>query len=222
MNHDDLRDLLLRIDSYVEELFVPPDPALEGALRRSRRAGLPEIHVSPNEGKLLRLLTGIAGARRILEVGTLGGYSTIHLARALPEDGFLVSLELDESYAELARENLAEAGLEDRVEVRVGDARELLADMVENAEGPFDLTFIDADKESYPEYLEWALRLSQPGSLILADNTIRGGRVINPEDQSARATREFNESLARDPRLSALILPLLRERVDGLAIARVL
>ena len=222
MNHDDLRDLLLRIDSYVEELFVPPDPALEGALRRSRRAGLPEIHVSPNEGKLLQLLTGIAGARRILEVGTLGGYSTIHLARALPEDGFLVSLELDESYAELARENLAEAGLEDRVEVRVGDARELLANMVENAEGPFDLTFIDADKESYPEYLEWALRLSQPGSLILADNTIRGGSVINPKDDSARATREFNERLARAPRLSALILPLLRERVDGLAIARVL
>ena len=222
MNHDDLRNLLLQIDSYVEELFAPPDPALEGALRRSRRAGLPEIHVSPNEGKLLQLLTGIAGARRILEVGTLGGYSTIHLARALPEDGFLVSLELDESYAELARQNLAEAGLEDRVEVWVGDARELLADMVENAEGPFDLTFIDADKESYPEYLEWALRLSQPGSLILADNTIRGGSVINPEDESARATREFNESLARDPRLSALILPLLRERVDGLAIARVL
>ena len=222
MNHDDLRDLLLRIDSYVEELFAPPDPALEGALRRSRRAGLPEIHVSPNEGKLLQLLTGIAGARRILEVGTLGGYSTIHLARALPEDGFLVSLELDESYAELARENLAEAGLEDRVEVRVGDARELLADMVENAEGPFDLTFIDADKESYPEYLEWDLRLSRPGSLILADNTIRGGSVINPKDDSARATREFNERLARAPRLSALILPLLRERVDGLAIARVL
>ena len=222
MNHDDLRNLLLQIDSYVEELFAPPDPALEGALRRSRRAGLPEIHVSPNEGKLLRLLTGIAGARRILEVGTLGGYSTIHLARALPEDGFLVSLELDESYAELARQNLAEAGLEDKVEVRVGDARELLADMVENAEGPFDLTFIDADKESYPEYLEWALRLSQPGSLILADNTIRGGSVINPKDDSARATREFNERLARAPRLSALILPLLRERVDGLAIARVL
>ena len=222
MNHDDLRDLLLRIDSYVEELFAPPDPALEGALRRSRRAGLPEIQVSPNEGKLLQLLAEIAGARRILEVGALGGYSTIHLARALPEDGFLVSLELDESYAELARQNLAEAGLEDRVEVWVGDARELLADMVENAEGPFDLTFIDADKESYPEYLEWALRLSQPGSLILADNTIRGGSVIYPEDESARATREFNESLAWDPRLSALILPLLRERVDGLAIARVL
>ncbi len=222
MNRDNLGDLLLQIDSYVEGLFAPPDLALEGALRRSREAGLPEIHVSPNEGKLLRLLAEIGGAKRILEVGTLGGYSTIHLARALPEDGSLISLELDERYAEVARKSIAEAGLDDRVEVRVGDARELLADMAENGAGPFDLTFIDADKGSYPEYLEWALRLSRPGSLILADNTIRGGSVIYPEDESARATREFNEALAKNPRLSALILPLIRERVDGLAIARVL
>jgi caffeoyl-CoA O-methyltransferase len=222
MNRDDPKELLLRIDSYVEGLFAPPDPALERALHQSRRAGLPEIHVSPNEGRLLRLLAEIAGAKRILEVGTLGGYSAIHLARALPEDGSLVSIELDERYAEVARENVAEAGLGDKVEVRVGDARKLLADMAEDARGPFDLTFIDADKGSYPEYLEWALRLSRPGSLILADNVIRGGSVIDPEDGSARATREFNERLARDPRLSALILPLIRERVDGLAIARVL
>jgi predicted O-methyltransferase YrrM len=183
---------------------------------------LPEIHVSPNEGRLLRLLTETAGARRILEVGTLGGYSTIYLARALPEDGLLISLELDERHAEVARENIAEAGLEGRVEVRVGDARKLLAGMVQDGVEPFDLTFIDADKESYPEYLEWALRLSHPGSLILADNTIRGGSVLDPRDESARATRKFNENLARDPRLSAHILPLIRERVDGLAIARVL
>ena len=222
MDHNDLEDLLLRIDSYVEGLFGPPDPALEGALRRSREAGLPEIHVSANEGKLLQLLAEIAGAKRILEIGTLGGYSTIHLARALPKDGLLISLELDERYAGVARESLTEAGVEDRVEVRVGDARELLAGMVESGAGPFDLTFIDADKVSYPEYLEWALRLSRPGSLILADNTIRGGSVIDTEDESARATREFNETLAKDPRLSAIILPLIRERVDGLAIGRVL
>jgi caffeoyl-CoA O-methyltransferase len=221
LDHDDLEDLLLRIDSYVEGLFAPPEPALEGALRRSREAGLPEIHVSPNEGKLLQLLAEIAGAKRILEVGTLGGYSTIHLARALPEEGLLISLELDEGYAEVARESLAKAGVEDRVEVRVGDARELLAGMVESGAAPFDLTFIDADKVSYPEYLEWALQLSRPGSLILADNTIRGGSVIDAEDESARATRNLNETLAKDPRLSAIILPLIREGIDGLAIARV-
>ncbi len=219
---NDATDLLLRIDTYIEELFAPPDPALEGALRRSRAVGLPEIHISPTEGKLLRLLAEIAGVRRILEIGTLGGYSTIHLAGALPEDGLLVSLEVDERNAGVARENIAEAGLESVVEVRVGDARELLAWMFEDGEGPFDLTFIDADKGGYPEYLEWALRLSRPGSLILGDNAIMGGSVIEPEEGSAQAIRQFNERLAQDPRLSAIVLPLIRGRVDGLAIARVL
>jgi caffeoyl-CoA O-methyltransferase len=218
---DDVRDLLLRIDSYVEGLFAPPDPALERALRHSHEAWLPEIQVSPTEGVLLRLLAEIAGVQRILEVGTLGGYSTIYLARALPEHGQLISLEVDEHYAGVARENIAEAGLEGVVEVRVGDARKLLARMVEEDEGPFDLTFIDADKGGYPEYLEWVLRLSRPGSLILGDNAIMGGSVMEPEEESARAIREFNERLAQDPRLSATILPLMRERVDGLAIARV-
>ena len=215
-------DLLLRIDTYIEELFAPPDPALEGALRRSRAVGLPEIQISPTEGKLLRLLAEIAGVRRILEIGTLGGYSTIHLAGALPEDGLLVSLEVDERNAGVARENIAEAGLESVVEVRVGDARELLAWMFEDGEGPFDLTFIDADKGGYPKYLEWALRLSRPGSLILGDNAIMGGSVIEPVEGSAQAIRQFNERLAQDPRLSAIVLPLIRGRVDGLAIARVL
>lgn len=219
---NDATDLLLRIDAYIEELFAPPDPALEGALRRSRAVGLPEIQISPTEGKLLRLLAEIAGARRILEIGTLGGYSTIHLAGALPEEGLLVSLEVDERNAGVARENIAEAGLESVVEVRVGDARELLAWMFEEGEGPFDLTFIDADKGGYPEYLEWALRLSRPGSLILGDNAIMGGSVIEPEEGSAQAIRQFNERLAQDPRLSAIVLPLIRGRVDGLAIARVL
>ena len=219
---NDATDLLLRIDTYIEELFAPPDPALEGALRRSRAVGLPEIQISPTEGKLLRLLAEIAGVRRILEIGTLGGYSTIHLAGALPEEGLLVSLEVDERNAGVARENIAEAGLESVVEVRVGDARELLAWIFEDGEGPFDLTFIDADKGGYPEYLEWALRLSRPGSLILGDNAIMGGSVIEPEEGSAQAIRQFNERLAQDPRLSAIVLPLIRGRVDGLAIARVL
>lgn len=218
---EDTRDLLRRVDGYVEGLFAPPDPALENALRRSREAGLPEINVSATEGKLLRMLAEMVGAKRILEIGTLGGYSAIHLARALPENGALISLELDERHADVARENVAEARLAKQIDVRVGDARELLAGMAENGEGPFDLVFIDADKGGYPEYLGWALRLSRPGSLILGDNAIRGGSVLDPGDESSRAIREFNEKLARDPRLTSLVLPLIRERIDGLAIARV-
>jgi caffeoyl-CoA O-methyltransferase len=213
--------LLARIDDYTEERFAPQDEALEAAVRESRRAGLPEIQVSPNEARLLQLLAEMVGARRILEVGTLGGYSAIHFGRALPQGGELISLEIDERHAEVARENVERAGLSERVEIRVGDARELLAQIAENDEGPFDVVFIDADKEGYPEYLEWALRLTRPGSLILGDNTIRGGSVLDPEDASARATGEFNERIARDPRLSAILLPILRERVDGLTIALV-
>ena len=213
--------LLARIDDYVEGRFAPQDEALEAAVRESRRAGLPEIQVSPNEAKLLQLLAEMVGARRILEVGTLGGYSAIHFGRALPEGGELVSLEIDERHAKVARENVDRAGLADKVEIRVGDARGLLARIAENGEGPFDVVFIDADKEGYPEYLEWALRLTRPGSLIFGDNTIRGGSVLNPEDGSARATGEFNERIARDPRLSAILLPILRERIDGLTIALV-
>ena len=213
--------LLARIDDYIQNLFAPQDEALEAAVRESQRAGLPEIHVSPNEGKLLQLLAEIIGARRILEIGTLGGFSAINLARGIAEDGRLISLEIDEHHAGVARQNVERAGLAERVEIRVGDARELLTKIAESDEGPFDLVFIDADKEGYPEYLEWALRLSRPGSLILGDNTIWGGAIIDPRDDSTRAIREFNEKIAKDPRLSAIVLPLLRERVDGLAIARV-
>jgi len=191
-------------------------------LRESRRAGLPDINVSPNEGRLLQLFAELVGARRILEIGTLGGYSTIHFARVLPDGGTLISLELEERHAEVARANVERAGLADRVEVQVGDARELLAALAENDAGPFDLVFIDADKEGYPEYLEWTMRLSRPGSLVLADNTVRGGSVLDPQDGSARATREFNERVAGDPRLSGIVLPLIRERIDGITIARVI
>ena len=213
--------LLAEIDRYIEERFAPQDAALEAAVRESRQAGLPEIQVSPNEGKLLQLFAEMVGARRILEIGTLGGYSAIHFGRALPEDGELISLEIDERHAEVARQNVERAGLENKVEIRVGDARELLAEIAANGEGPFDLVFIDADKTGYPEYLEWSMRLTRPGSLILGDNTVRGGSVLDPEDGSARATNEFNEKIAGDPRLSAILLPILRERIDGLTIARV-
>jgi predicted O-methyltransferase YrrM len=213
--------LLAEIDRYIEERFAPQDEALEAAVRESRQAGLPEIRVSPNEAKLLQLLAELVGARSVLEIGTLGGYSAIHFARALPEDGRLVSLEIDERHAEVARENVERAGLSGKVEIRVGDARELLAGIAEGGEGPFDIVFIDADKTGYPEYLEWSLRITRPGSLILGDNTVRGGSILDPRDDSARATNEFNERIAGDPRLSAILLPILRERIDGLTIARV-
>ena len=222
MNTDDTRELLREIDAYVENLFSPSDGALEAALRDSRRAGLPEINVSSNEGRLLQLLTEIAGSRRILEIGTLGGYSAIHFARALPDDGTLISLEIDEHHAGVDRNNVERAGLSEKVEIRVGDAHELLAALIEDDEGPFDVIFIDADKESYPEYLDASLRLVRSGSLILGDNTIRGGAVLHPKDATARATREFNERIATDPRLFSIALPLIRERIDGLTIARVL
>jgi predicted O-methyltransferase YrrM len=222
MDGDDTRKLLRAIDDYVAGLFAPPDEALEASLRESERAGLPSINVSATEGKLLQMLVEISGTRRVLEIGTLGGYSAIHFARALPDNGALISLELDENHAEVARKNVERAGLSDKVEIRVGDARRSLNELVESGEGPFDIIFIDADKEGYPEYLDWSLRLSRPGTLILGDNAIREGSVIDPDDPSSRAMREFNESLARNSRLSALVLPLIRDRIDGLAIARVI
>ena len=221
MDGNDTRRLLRDIDDYVAGLFVLPDEALEEALREAEREGLPAINVSATEGKLLQMLVGISGARRVLEIGTLGGYSAIHFARALPEKGALISLELDEHHAEVARRNVERAGLSAKVKIRIGDARQGLQSLVEDGEGPFDLIFIDADKEGYPEYLDWSLRLSHPGTVILGDNAIREGSVIDPDDSSSRAMREFNQKLAEDPRLSAIVLPLIRERIDGLAIARV-
>jgi len=143
-------------------------------------------------------------------------------SRALPEDGALISLEIDEHHAGVASYNIKRAGLAKKVEIRVGDAHQLLASIIEYEEGPFDLIFIDADKESYPQYLDASLRLVRAGSLILGDNTIRGGTVLDPKDSTSRATREFNERIARDPRLLSIALPLIRERIDGLTIARVL
>lgn len=222
MSPEDTKRLLRDIDAYIEGLFEPSDGVLEAALADSREAGLPDINVSPNQGRLMRLLAETAGAGRILEIGTLGGYSGIHLARALPEDGTLLSLELDEHHADVARKNFERAGLAGIVEVRVGDARDLLNDLVEGGEAPFDLVFIDADKESYPAYLDASLRLVRPGSLILGDNTIRGGDVLEPREEIARGAREFNRKVAENSNLSGIVLPLIRERIDGLTIARVL
>ena len=210
--------MLKEIDRYIEQLCVPPNAAFEQALRDATAAGLPEINVSPNEGKLLYLLAKIAGARRILEIGTLGGYSTMWLASALPAGGKLVTLELEEKHAAVARKNLERAGLLSNVEIQVGDARQLLARL--NSE--FDLVFIDADKQSYPAYLDFALKLTHPGSLILADNVIRDGRVTDATDADPiiRAVRQFNQQLTSHPDLEAILLPIMRNKLDGLAIAR--
>ena len=219
---EDAWALLREVDDYIETLFAPEDEALRAALKDSQRAGLPPINVSATQGRLLGLLAQISGAKSVLEIGTLGGYSSIHLARALPDGGSLISLELEERHAEVARNNVERAGVADKIEVRVGDAKGSLDRMVEGGEGPFDLIFIDADKEGYPEYLEYSLKLSRPGTVILADNLIRGGDVLDPHNDQARAIHRFNEMLAREERLTATILPIMRERLDGFAIARVL
>jgi predicted O-methyltransferase YrrM len=192
-------------------------------LKNAERAGLPSINVSPNEGKLLYRLTKISGARRILEIGTLGGYSTTWLARALPTGGKLISLEVDPKSVGVARSNLRLAGLESQVEVRVGNAAETKRQMADAAKGPFDLVFIDADKPRYIEYLKLALELTLPGSLILADNVIRNGRVLelSPTDANARGAKAFNDAMAAHPRLESAILPIYRDKLDGLSISRV-
>jgi caffeoyl-CoA O-methyltransferase len=213
--------LLSAIDDYVGRLYAPPDWALSNAIESAHRAGLPAINVSPSEGKLLNLLVGLAGARRVLEIGTLGGYSAIWMARALPPGGRLVSLEIDPRHAEVARNAVEAAGLAEKVEIRVGRALEVMEAMV-LAEAPFDLVFIDADKDAYPAYLDASLLLLRPGGLILADNTIRGGDVLAPRDEAARAVAHFNERVAADPRLSGVIVPIMRERIDGLAVIRYL
>lgn len=211
------------VDRYLVETLVPPDPALEAALADSAAAGLPAISVTPNQGKLLQLLALSRGARRILEVGTLGGYSTIWMARALPADGRLVTLELDPGYADVARANLERAGVADRVEVRVGRAVDLLPALVD--EEPFDLVFIDADKPSNPDYFRWAMRLTRPGSLVVVDNVVRDGAVAEgaSTDPGVLGTRAVLAAMAAEPRVSATALQTVGSKgYDGFALALVL
>lgn len=193
------------VDRYISNLLVPDDPVLESALRESAAAGLPEIHVSRNQGKMLQILAQSHGARSILEIGTLGGYSTIWLARALPAGGRLVTLEYESKHAEVATRNIANAGFAGAVEVRVGRAQDTLPQLAAEARGPFDFIFIDADKQGYPEYFKWALKLSRPGSLIVADNVVRNGGVIDgaSPDPSIQGVRRMGELVAREPRVSA-------------------
>jgi predicted O-methyltransferase YrrM len=209
------------VDEYIADLFHPDDSALDEALDRSRAAGLPDIQVSAAHGQLLYLLARAVGARRILEVGTLGGYSTICLARGLQPGGSLVTLELEAAHAEVARENLRRAGLAERVEVRVGPALDEMERMVSEGVDAFDLIFIDADKGGYPHYLERALLLSREGTLLIADNVIRRGEVLDAtsEDETVRGIRLFNERLAADARISATAIQTVGSKgYDGFAI----
>jgi predicted O-methyltransferase YrrM len=216
------QQLWTSVDDYITQLFVQSDPIMQETLAASETAGLPSISVAPNEGKLLMLLAQLCGARNILEIGTLGGYSTIWLARGMVSEGSLITLEANPKHAEVARLNIARAGFTDRVEVRVGPARDTLPQLATEGRSPFDLIFIDADKESYPEYLAWALKLARPGALIIADNVIRDGKILDPADTDPRVqgARRFNQLLADEPRVKATVIQTVGGKGhDGMAIA---
>ncbi|MEU5632824.1 O-methyltransferase [Streptomyces rishiriensis] len=213
------------VDAYFTDRLAPDDEITAAALRESDAAGLPPISVTANQGKLLQLLAEIQGARSILEIGTLGGYSTIWLARALPADGRLVSLEYDPLHAEVATRNIARAGLDKLVEVRVGAALESLPLLADENPPPFDLVFIDADKANNASYVEWALRLTSAGSLIVLDNVVRGGRVVDADNdaQDVLGTRAAIELIGTHPRLSGTAIQTVGTKgYDGFALARVL
>jgi predicted O-methyltransferase YrrM len=226
MNHD----LWTAVDGYIAEHLLPPDPVLDAVLAASDAAGLPPIAITPNQGKLLELLARIHRARSILELGTLGGYSTIWLARALPEGGRLITLEREPHYAEVARSNISSAGLADMVQLRVGPALETLPELRDEGVGPFDMIFIDADKQNYPGYLEWSLELSRVGTLIVGDNVVRAGAILEPNatDPSfkdggiAAGVRRFYELLAAEPRVSATAIQTVGAKGhDGFVLALV-
>lgn len=194
------------IDAFFADHLIAADPDLSAALAANAAAGLPAHDVAPNQGKLLHIFVRMIGARRILEIGTLGGYSTIWLARALPEGGTVVTLEADPLHARIARDNIARAGLADRVDLRVGPALAALPSLA--GEAPFDLVFIDADKAGNPDYLTWALSLARPGTVIIADNVVRDGAVLDPnsDDPSVLGVRTFLGQLAQEPRLTSTAL----------------
>ena len=206
------------IEAAITATFAPEDAGLQAALTTAQQEGLPSIQISPIQGKLLQLLAAACNAHKILEIGSLAGYSGIWLARSLPAEGRLITLEVDPHHADVVRRSFARAGVSDRTEVRIGSALDLLPQL--ESEAPFDLVFIDADKPPYPQYLEWALRLTRPGSIIVADNCIRGGKGFRPaEDEGNAGIVEYNKRIANDPRLVSLALAMDDEYTDGFAIA---
>ncbi|MEP6664677.1 MAG: O-methyltransferase [Verrucomicrobiota bacterium] len=210
-----------KVDRYFSDLFLPHDPVLEAAHQASVAAGLPAISVSPNQGKMLQLFARICGAKNILEMGTLGGYSTIWLARALPKGGRLITLEAEAKHVKIARKNIARAKLKEVVEIRVGPALETLPQLASEKRGPFDLIFIDADKENYPGYFEWAMKLSRRGTLIIADNVVRNGDIIDAvsEDMRVQGVRAMNELIAAESRVDATVVQTVGTKgYDGFAL----
>ncbi|MDA4135931.1 MAG: O-methyltransferase [Thaumarchaeota archaeon] len=218
------QDKWAAVDRYLTDLLVQPDSALDGALKASVDADLPPINVSPPQGKFLHILAKVSGAKRILEIGTLGGYSTIWLARALPSGGRLISLEIDPAHAAIAAKNIARAGLSKRVHIRLGSAIDTLPKLLSEGLGPFDLIFIDADKPSNPEYFAWALRLSRKGSIIVIDNVVRNGAVVDAKsrDASVMGVRRLNQAMAVEKRVIATTLQTVGSKgYDGFAVALV-
>jgi predicted O-methyltransferase YrrM len=219
------QDQWTAVDNYITGLLLPPDAVLEAALKAAADAGLPAIQVAPNQGKLLSILAQTMGARSILEIGTLGGYSTIWLARALPPGGKLITLEAEPKHADIARANIARAGLADVVEIRLGKALDTLPKIAAEGLGPFDLVFIDADKPSNADYFAWALKLTRRGSLIITDNVVRSGAVADPNssDESVQGVRRFNDVMAAEPRVTATAIQTVGSKgYDGLALALVI
>lgn len=220
-----LQKTFATVDDYINSHLVPPDPALDAARSASAAAGLPDIAVTPSQGKLLYLLARSANARHILEIGTLGAYSTIWLARAIPADSRLITLEFSPKHAEVARKNIARAGLSEKVELREGPALESLPEIAAEGLPPFDFIFIDADKENNAGYFEWALKLSRPGALIFVDNVIRDGKVSDPgsKDPMVLGVRRLNELLARETRVIATTIQTVGSKgYDGFTLALVL
>ncbi len=215
------QDLWTAVDAYFTDALVPFDSVLEAALKDSDAAGLPQVNVTLNQGKLLYLLAQMQGAKKILELGTLGGYSTIWLSRALPKDGRLITLEANPTHAEVAKKNIARAGLSDMVEIRVGKAIETLPLLEKENIAPFDFIFIDADKPSNPDYLAWSLKLSRVGTVIITDNVVRNGAVIDThsDDPNVHGVRSFFELLSAEPRISATAIQTVGSKgYDGFAL----
>ena len=209
-------------DTFAEELFIGQDEVLTETLNRCREQGLPDIAVSPVQGKFLQVIAQSIGAKRILEVGTLGGYSTIWLARALPSDGKVVTLEIDSHHAKVARENFERANLTDRIELREGSASDIMRTLIDEDCEPFDLIFIDADKKSCPEYFQLSLELTHPRSLIITDNAVSRGRILDPDnrDEKIEGLRHFLKMMANEPRVDATVMQTVGSKgYDGFAIA---
>lgn len=217
-----MSNIFEQTDQYIARLFNDEDEILKQTIESLDKENIPQISVSPNQGKLLQILAGLCNAKKILELGTLGGYSTIWLARALPGNGKIVTVEYEQHHANVAQQNINKAGLADKVDIRVGKAMDILEELINNNEGPFDMIFIDADKPPYTEYFQLALQLSRPGTLIICDNVIREGKVLdeNNTEEPVKGVQRFNEMLAKNERVTATIFQTVGAKEhDGMAIA---